>query len=100
MPDKHYVYSARTTREGLELLNKARGERGWDAFINEAVCGHYNLDPTTVIPPPSRFLADREERRKAREAGMAKKAEGKKAEKGPRKAAKKAAKGAAGPQPA
>ena len=35
---KHFVYSARTTEEGLALLNNAKGEMGWDSFINEAIC--------------------------------------------------------------
>ncbi len=85
MGDKHYVYSARTTRDGLAILNKARGGRGWDGFVNEAVCAHYNLDPAAINPPPSKFLAEREEKRKAREAEKAKKA----AEKKPKKTAKK-----------
>ena len=41
MGDKHYVYSARTTEEGLALINKAKGDRGWDGFVNEAICAHY-----------------------------------------------------------
>jgi hypothetical protein len=24
--------------------DKAKGEKGWDAFVNEAVCAHYGLD--------------------------------------------------------
>ncbi len=79
MGEKHYVYSARTTEQGLALLNKARGENVWDAFVNEAVAGHYGLDLSVIAPPPSNFLAEREEKRKAREAEKAKKAAGKKA---------------------
>lgn len=67
MPEtKHYVYSARTTEEGLALLNKTKGEKNWDAFINEAVCVHYNLDPAIVNLPPSKYLMERDEKRKAK----------------------------------
>jgi hypothetical protein len=51
MGEKHYVYSARTTEQGLALLSKARGEKDWDAFVNEAVCEHYGLDMAVVVPP-------------------------------------------------
>lgn len=83
---KHYVYSARTTEQGLALLNKTKGDRGWDAFVNEAVCAHYGLDPAAVNFPPSKHLAKREEKRKAREVE-------KKAKAKPNKAAKKTVKG-------
>jgi hypothetical protein len=86
MPEtKHFVYSARTTEQGLALLNKAKGEGGWDGFINEAVCEHYGLDPAAVNPPPSKYLAEREEKRKAREAKAK-----------PKRAAKKTSNGAKG----
>jgi hypothetical protein len=100
MPDKHYVYSARTTREGLELLIRARGGKGWDAFVNEAVCGRYGLDPAIVNPPPSMFLAEREERRKAKETEKAKKPAKGKAKAKPGKVVKKAAKEATESRPA
>jgi hypothetical protein len=86
MEEKHYVYSSRTTKEGLALLNKTKGKMGWDAFVNEAVCGHYNLDPATINLPPSKYLLEREEKRKAKEAEKAA------AKKGTKKAAKKAVK--------
>lgn len=89
---KHYVYSARTTREGLALLSKAKGDMGWDRFVNEAVCAHYGFDPAAINPPPSKFLVEREEKRKAREAEKAKKAGEKKAKEKPKKAEKKTVK--------
>jgi hypothetical protein len=88
----HYVYSARTTEQGLALLNKAKGEKGWDAFVNEAVCQHYGLDPAAINLPPSKYLLEREEKRKAKEAEKARKAAEKKAKAKPKKAAKKTAK--------
>lgn len=73
---KHFVYSARTTEKGLALLNKTKGDRSWDAFINEAVAAHYNLPLESISLPPSKFLADREANRKAKaEAKAAKEAE-------------------------
>jgi len=75
MGEKHYVYSARTTKDGLAGLNEARGERGWDSFVNEAVAGHYGLDLSVIAPPPSKFFAEREEKRKAREAELKPKTE-------------------------
>jgi hypothetical protein len=93
MPEtKHYVYSARTTESGLALLNQAKGDRSWDSFVSEAVCAHYNLDPAVINLPPSKFLAEREERRKAKEAEKAKKAAEKKAKEKAKKASEKKAK--------
>jgi hypothetical protein len=100
MGDKHYVYSSRTTKEGLALFNKSKGDKSWDQFINDAISAHYGLDPPTVNLPPSRFLAEREEKRKVREAEKAKKAAGKKAKAKVEKPAKKAAKQTAEPRPA
>ncbi|MGD1118215.1 MAG: hypothetical protein ABR886_01845 [Dehalococcoidales bacterium] len=81
MPDnKHYVYSARTTEKGLALLNKTKGDKvSWDAFINEAVAAHYNLDLATITLPPSQWILDRDAKRKAKEAEKAAKAKAKKA---------------------
>ena len=58
--EKHYVYSARTTEKGLALLNKTKGERSWDSFLNEAMAAHYKLDLGVIALPPSKFIADRE----------------------------------------
>jgi hypothetical protein len=54
MPDKkHYVFSARTTEEGLRRLNGLRKERkiGWDELVIDAVCAHYGLDRATMALP-------------------------------------------------
>ena len=58
MGEKHHVYSARTMEQGLTVLNKARGNRGWDNFVNEAVAGHYGLNLGVITLPPSRFLEE------------------------------------------
>jgi hypothetical protein len=76
MGEKHYVYSARTTDEGLALINKARGERGWDEFVNQAVAEHYGLDLGIIALPPSKFIEEQKSKREAREAEkVARKAE-------------------------
>jgi hypothetical protein len=50
---KHYVFSARTTREGLRQLNDIKRERGlsWDELVIDAVCAHYGLDKLTLALP-------------------------------------------------
>jgi hypothetical protein len=50
---KHYVFSARTTEEGLKLLNGVREERkiGWDDLVLDAVCAHYGLDKLVMALP-------------------------------------------------
>ena len=44
--EKHHVFSARTTEEGLKTLNQLKVERGvgWDDLVIDAVCAHYGLD--------------------------------------------------------
>lgn len=69
--DKHYVYSARTTEKGLAILNKTKGDRSWDSFINEAVADHYKLDLNVIALPPSKFPADREKARQQKAADKA-----------------------------
>ncbi len=54
MEDKHYVYSARTTEKGLGLINKARGDKSWDKFLNEAVAGQYGIPVSNLMLPPSK----------------------------------------------
>ena len=54
MPEtKHYVYSARTTEDGLAALNKIRQDRviSWDRLINDAVCEKYawTRPPSTCL---------------------------------------------------
>jgi hypothetical protein len=53
--EKQYVFSARTTEEGLRRLNELRKERGigWDELVVDAICAHYGLDRGTMaIPKP------------------------------------------------
>ncbi len=55
--EKQYVFSARTTEEGLGLLNKLKANLGigWDELVVEAVCTHYGLDKAVmVLPKPER----------------------------------------------
>lgn len=89
MGEKHYVYFARTTEQGLAVLNKARGDRGWDSFVNEAVAGHYGLDLGVITLPPSKFLEEQRAKREAREAEKAAKQAKREAKTGARKAAEK-----------
>ena len=54
---KQYVFSARTTEEGLRLLGELRQERrlSWDELVIEAVCAHYGLDKLKMaVPKPYR----------------------------------------------
>ncbi len=50
---KHHVFSARTTEEGLRLLNGLKAERGigWDELVIDAVCAHYGLDMGVMALP-------------------------------------------------
>jgi len=50
--EKQYVFSARTTEEGLRALNelKAKLNIGWDELVIDAVCAHYGLDRAVMIP--------------------------------------------------
>jgi len=92
MGEKHYVYSARTTEQGLALINKARGDRGWDEFVNQAVAGHYGLDLAAISLPPRKFL---EGQKAKREAKAAAKKVNVKVEKPAKKAARQATEAAA-----
>ena len=49
---KQYVFSARTTEEGLKILNelKAKLGVGWDELVIDAVCAHYGLDRDVMVP--------------------------------------------------
>lgn len=51
--EKHHVFSARTTEEGLRILNDLRKERnvGWDGLVIDAVCAHYGLDKSVMAIP-------------------------------------------------
>jgi hypothetical protein len=60
---KQYVFSARTTEEGLKLLSKLKAEKGigWDELVIDAVCDRYGLD-TLVMSLPKAY---RPEKKKA-----------------------------------
>ena len=53
---KQYVFSARTTEEGLKLLNQLNHLKtdkgvGWDDLVIEPVCAHYGLDRLMMALP-------------------------------------------------
>jgi hypothetical protein len=58
--EKHHVFSARMTEEGLRVLNELREQRnvGWDELVIEAVCAHYGLD-TAVMALPQQVKPDK-----------------------------------------
>ena len=60
---KQYVFSARTTEEGLRLLGELRQERrvGWDELVVEAVCAHYGLDRAVMALPKKGKTAEKAE---------------------------------------
>jgi|GEM_PF-2540637 len=51
--EKQYVFSARTTEEGLRRLNGIREEKkiGWDELVLDAVCDRYGLDRAVMALP-------------------------------------------------
>jgi FKBP-type peptidyl-prolyl cis-trans isomerase len=92
MPEtKHYVYSARTTEDGLAVLNKAKGDRSWDDFISQAMAAHYNLDLNVIGLPPSKFLAERQAAKEQKAKEKAERAAKREAEKKAKAEAKKVA---------
>lgn len=52
--EKHHVFSARTTGEGLKALSELKAKLGvsWDALVIDAVCAHYGLDREVMALPP------------------------------------------------
>ena len=50
---RHYIFSARTTEDGLKTLNglKAKLGVGWDDLVVDAVCAHYGLDRAAMALP-------------------------------------------------
>ena len=63
--EKQHVFSARTTAEGLKLLNGIREERkiGWDDLVIDAVCEKYRLD-TLVMSLPKVYKAEKPQKEK------------------------------------
>jgi len=93
--EKQFVFSARTTEEGLKAPNevKARLKVGWDDLVVDAVCEHYGLDLAVIALPPSKFLEEQKARRQAREAEKAVRKAEREAKAKATKAAEKKAKG-------
>jgi hypothetical protein len=76
---KQHVFSARTTEEGLRLLNDLRKERniGWDELVVDAVCAHYGLDKGTMaLPRKEKTARGPEKAAERRKAGGRKKGKG------------------------
>ena len=50
---KQYVFSARTTEEGLKQLNELKTKLGigWDEMVIDRVCVHYNLNKAVLSLP-------------------------------------------------
>lgn len=51
---KHYVFSARTTEEGLRILNRLKADLrlAWGELVLDAVCTRYNLDRAAKTKRP------------------------------------------------
>ena len=60
--EKHFVFSARTTEEGLRLLNGIRVEKkiGWDELVIDVVCARYGLD-TLVMSLPKAYRPEKKQ---------------------------------------
>jgi hypothetical protein len=71
---KHYVFSARTTREGLRQLNDIKREHGvsWDDLVIGAVCAHYRLDRSVLALPKAEKAPEVEANAKAKPKPKAK----------------------------
>ena len=50
---KQYVFSARTTEEGLKILNELKAKLGmsWDEMVIDAMCTKYGLDRNVLVLP-------------------------------------------------
>ena len=81
--EKQYVFSARTTKEGLRVLNelKARLGMSWDEMVIDAMCTKYGLDRNVLALPRVERPKKEPKAKKPRKEPKAKKAKGKKAEK-------------------
>jgi hypothetical protein len=71
---RHYVFSARTTREGLRQLNDVKRERSlsWDELVIDAVCAHYGLDRSILALPKAEKAPEVEAEAKAKPKPKAK----------------------------
>jgi hypothetical protein len=81
--EKHHVFSARTTEEGLKALSELKARLGvsWDALVIDAVCAHYGLDRGVMAIPPRPKPEKEAEKKAEKKAERAKKAETKETEK-------------------
>lgn len=63
---KQFVFSARTTEEGLKALNAKKTELGvnWDGLVVDAVCAHYGLDRAAMALPRAERPAKKSEEKK------------------------------------
>ncbi len=74
--EKQHVFSARTTEEGLRLLNGLRKERsiGWDELVIDAVYDRYGLDRAALALPKTYRPDKKTEEKKEGKHGKARKA--------------------------
>ena len=72
--EKQYVFSARTTEEGLGLLNKLKADLkiGWDELVVDAICAHYGLDRSALALPKAEKTPKVETKAKAKPKPKAK----------------------------
>ncbi len=72
---KQYVFSARTTEEGLKQLNQLKAEKGigWDDLVIDAVCAHYGMD-RLVMALPKAYRPDKPKKEKKAAGKRSKKA--------------------------
>ncbi|MFC1981319.1 hypothetical protein ACFLVN_03650 [Chloroflexota bacterium] len=58
--EKQYVFSARTTEEGLRALSEVKAKLGvgWDESVIDAVCAHYGLDRLVMALPKKKKPAE------------------------------------------
>jgi hypothetical protein len=91
--EKQHVFSARTTKEGLRLLNGIRKERGigWDDLVIDAVCERYGLDRLVVALPKAYKPEKKQEVTKGKRKGKGAKARKPKATKESKLSAEEAA---------
>ena len=84
--NKHYVFSARTTEEGLRRLNEIKRERGtnWDDLVIDAVAAHYGIDRAVLALPRPQKPAKPEKPLKAEKKSKGKKGGKPKAGKAPK----------------
>jgi hypothetical protein len=59
---KQYVFSARTTEQGLKALGEVKAKLGlnWDELVIEAVSAHYNIDKAMMTLPKKEAPAQQE----------------------------------------